>query len=108
MPVDFDVGGDFLQVDDLELVRWHAQSADGEYAEPVQGRGYRQIPKRKPVAMVETVDAVWHLHRPDFGAVTMTQGDILQRVSDSSRWVVQWSDENGYEDQFRVGTTKAV
>ena len=108
MPADFDVEGDFLNVDDLEQVRWHRQTADGEYAPPAQGRGYRQVPRRKTAAMVENVDAVWHLYRADFATASLTAGDLLERVSDGSRWVVTYSDENGFEDQFRVGTVRAV
>lgn len=108
MPADFDVSGDFLAVDDLEQVSWLRQTADGEFEAAVTGRGYRQTPKRKTAALVENVDAIWHLYLPDFATASISAGDRLVRVKDGSQWVVTYSDENGYEDQLRVGTTRAI
>jgi hypothetical protein len=109
MPANFETEDDFLLVDDLEDLLWLRQDADGEFAAGVEVRGYRQTPKRKTASLIENVDAIWHLHRPDMPEGSeIVAADRIQRVSDDSVWVVQWCDENGYEDQFRVGTTKAV
>jgi hypothetical protein len=108
MPADFDVEDDFLLVDDLEDVSWLRQTADGEFEAAVTGKGYKQTPRRKTAALVENVDCIWHLHRPDFAGASISAGDRLLRVADESQWVVVYSDENGYEDQLRVGTTRAI
>lgn len=109
MPAHFETEADFLLVDDLEGLLWLQQDRDGEFAEGVEVRGYRQTPKRKTASLIENVDAIWHLYRPDLPAGSViVAGDRIRRVSDGSLWVVQWCDENGYEDQFRAGTVKAV